>query len=83
MTTATRVEVFAVIDAAFSQRRKTLRAALAGWAGSPALAEATLRAAGVDPSLRGEMLAIEDFARIAEARATGSRDTGSGVATDE
>ena len=46
--------VFAVIDAAFAQRRKTLRAALAGWAGSAAAAEDALRAAGLDPSARGE-----------------------------
>ena len=68
VTTATRLEVFAVIDAAFSQRRKTLRAALASWAGSPPLAEEALRAAGIDPSLRGEMLTVADFARIAEER---------------
>ncbi|MGB2700628.1 MAG: 16S rRNA (adenine(1518)-N(6)/adenine(1519)-N(6))-dimethyltransferase RsmA, partial [Candidatus Phosphoribacter baldrii] len=49
VTTATRDEVFAVVDAAFAQRRKTLRAALAGWAGGAAAAEAALRAAGVDP----------------------------------
>ena len=67
-TTATREEVFAVIDAAFAQRRKTLRAALAGWAGSAALAEQTLRAADVDPTARGEMLDIAAFARIAEHR---------------
>ncbi|MCQ1951044.1 16S rRNA (adenine(1518)-N(6)/adenine(1519)-N(6))-dimethyltransferase RsmA [Arthrobacter jinronghuae] len=67
-TRATREEVFAVIDAAFAQRRKTLRAALAGWAGSPAEAEKALRAAGVDPSARGEVLDITAFARIAEAR---------------
>ncbi len=67
-TTASRAEVFAVIDAAFSQRRKTLRAALAGWAGSPAEAEAALRAAGVDPAARGETLGIADFARIAAGR---------------
>jgi 16S rRNA (adenine1518-N6/adenine1519-N6)-dimethyltransferase len=66
-TTASREEVFAVIDAAFGQRRKTLRAALAGWAGSPVKAEKTLRAAGVDPGARGETLAIADFARIAQA----------------
>ena len=65
-TTATRAEVFTVIDAAFAHRRKTLRAALAGWAGSPVLAEASLRAAGVDPSARGETLSVADFARIAE-----------------
>ncbi len=63
-----REAVFAVIDAAFSQRRKTLRAALAGWAGSPAAAERVLRAAGVDPGARGETLAVADFARIAAAR---------------
>jgi 16S rRNA (adenine1518-N6/adenine1519-N6)-dimethyltransferase len=65
-TTATREEVFAVVDGAFAQRRKTLRAALAGWAGSPAAAEAALRAAGIDPSLRGERLGIAEFARIAQ-----------------
>jgi len=65
--TADRVETFAVIDAAFSQRRKTLRSALAAWAGSAAAAEDLLRAAGVDPSLRGEALAVSDFARIAAA----------------
>ncbi|MFS2295510.1 MAG: 16S rRNA (adenine(1518)-N(6)/adenine(1519)-N(6))-dimethyltransferase RsmA [Actinomadura sp.] len=65
-TTATREEVFAVIDAAFAQRRKTLRAALAGWAGSAAAAEEALRAAGVDPRSRGEALDVAAFARIAE-----------------
>ncbi|GII97317.1 ribosomal RNA small subunit methyltransferase A [Sinosporangium siamense] len=69
VTSASREEVFAVVDAAFAQRRKTLRAALASWAGSPAQAEAALRKAGVDPTLRGEQLGIEDFARIAENRA--------------
>jgi 16S rRNA (adenine1518-N6/adenine1519-N6)-dimethyltransferase len=67
-TTATREEVFEVVDAAFAQRRKTLRAALATWAGSAADAERTLRAAGVDPSARGEQLDIQAFARIAEHR---------------
>jgi 16S rRNA (adenine1518-N6/adenine1519-N6)-dimethyltransferase len=67
--TATRADTFAVIDAAFSQRRKTLRAALAAWAGSPGAAEEVLRAAGVDPALRGEALGIADFARIATAAA--------------
>jgi 16S rRNA (adenine1518-N6/adenine1519-N6)-dimethyltransferase len=66
--TVSRAEVFAVVDAAFGQRRKTLRAALAGWAGSAAEAERVLRAAGVDPGARGETLTVADFARIAEAR---------------
>jgi len=69
-TTATRADVFACIDAAFAQRRKTLRAALAGWAGSAARAEAILRAAGIDPSLRGERLGVEEFAAIAAGRGT-------------
>jgi 16S rRNA (adenine1518-N6/adenine1519-N6)-dimethyltransferase len=64
-----RAKVFAVVDAAFSQRRKTLRAALAGWAGSAADAERILRAAGVDPGARGEALGVTEFARIAAARA--------------
>jgi 16S rRNA (adenine1518-N6/adenine1519-N6)-dimethyltransferase len=67
-TTATRAEVFACVDAAFAQRRKTLRAALAGWAGSAPHAEECLRAAGVDPRTRGEELGIEAFAAIAAAR---------------
>lgn len=65
-TTASRDRVFAVIDAAFGQRRKMLRAALAGLAGSSAAATAALEAAGVDPTARGETLTIERFARIAE-----------------
>jgi 16S rRNA (adenine1518-N6/adenine1519-N6)-dimethyltransferase len=67
-TTATRDQVFAVIDAAFGQRRKTLRAALAAWAGSPTLAEIALREAGIDPGARGETLDVTQFARIAEQR---------------
>jgi 16S rRNA (adenine1518-N6/adenine1519-N6)-dimethyltransferase len=67
-TTASRAEVFAVVDAAFAQRRKTLRAALGQWAGSPAAAEDALRAAGIDPRTRGEALAVADFARLAAQR---------------
>jgi 16S rRNA (adenine1518-N6/adenine1519-N6)-dimethyltransferase len=67
-TSAGRAEVFAAVDAAFAQRRKTLRAALAGWAGSAAAAEQALRAAGVDPGARGEALDVAAFARIAEHR---------------
>ncbi|MEU6727359.1 16S rRNA (adenine(1518)-N(6)/adenine(1519)-N(6))-dimethyltransferase RsmA [Nonomuraea wenchangensis] len=67
-TKATREQVFAVVDAAFAQRRKTLRAALATWAGSAPEAENILRAAGVDPSARGEQLDITAFARIAELK---------------
>lgn len=60
-----RTEVFAVIDAAFAQRRKTLRAALAGWAGGAVEAERRLRCAGIDPSLRGEQLDVHAFAALA------------------
>ncbi len=60
-----RVATFAAVDAAFSSRRKSLRAALARWAGSPAAAEARLRAAGIDPAARGEQLSVADFARLA------------------
>jgi len=67
-TPASRTEVFACIDAAFAQRRKTLRAALAGWADSAANAESALLAAGVDPRTRGEQLDIHAFAAIAAAR---------------
>jgi 16S rRNA (adenine1518-N6/adenine1519-N6)-dimethyltransferase len=70
-TGAGREQVFAVIDAAFGQRRKTLRAALAGWAGSAAEAERLIRAAGLDPGARGEALSVAEFARIAEARTIG------------
>jgi 16S rRNA (adenine1518-N6/adenine1519-N6)-dimethyltransferase len=62
-----RVAVFTVVDAAFAQRRKTLRAALAGWAGSPARAEEVLLAAGVNPQARGESLSVDQFAAIAAA----------------
>jgi 16S rRNA (adenine1518-N6/adenine1519-N6)-dimethyltransferase len=64
---ADRAATFAVVDAAFAQRRKTLRAALASWAGSAAEAERRLRAAGVDPGLRGEALDVTAYARIAAA----------------
>ncbi len=66
-TTATRQEVFAVVDAAFAQRRKALRGALRPLAGSSEAAAAALARAGVDPMTRGERLTIADFARIAEA----------------
>lgn len=67
-TSAPREAVFACVDAAFAQRRKTLRTALAGWAGDAARSEAALRAAGIDPALRGERLDVTDFAAIARAR---------------
>jgi len=64
-----RAAVFAVVDAAFAQRRKTLRSALRGLAGSAEAAEAALEHAGVSSSTRGEQLGITEFARIAEGLA--------------
>ncbi|WP_201465599.1 16S rRNA (adenine(1518)-N(6)/adenine(1519)-N(6))-dimethyltransferase RsmA [Janibacter melonis] len=63
-----RAEVFACVDAAFAQRRKTLRAALKGWAGSADAAETALVEAGIDPRTRGEQLDVEQFAALAAAR---------------
>jgi 16S rRNA (adenine1518-N6/adenine1519-N6)-dimethyltransferase len=77
-----RRAVFAVVDAAFAQRRKTLRAALAGWAGGPDQAEKVLVAAGISPQARGESLTVEQFAAIAAA-ATGSRSGGKLSLSDE
>ena len=74
-TTASREEVFACVDAAFAQRRKTLRAALAPWAGSSARAESALVEAGVDPRARGEQLDIAAFAAVAEARSRAASET--------
>jgi 16S rRNA (adenine1518-N6/adenine1519-N6)-dimethyltransferase len=63
---ATRAEVFSVVDAAFGQRRKTLRSTLKQLAGSAEAAEAALAHAGVDPMARGESIGVEQFALIAE-----------------
>ncbi len=81
-TSASREQVFAVIDAAFGQRRKTLRAALAGWAGSAAAAERLVRAAGLDPGARGEALSVAEFARIAEAAADRRTEGPAGLGPD-
>lgn len=60
-----RRATFAVIDAAFQQRRKMLRSSLAGLFGGGAAASAAIEAAGVDPQARGEVLSVVEFARIA------------------
>jgi 16S rRNA (adenine1518-N6/adenine1519-N6)-dimethyltransferase len=65
-TTATRQQVFALVDAAFAQRRKMLRSALAGVYGSSARAAEALEAAGIEQTARGEVLDVSDFARLAE-----------------
>ncbi|MFT3659851.1 MAG: 16S rRNA (adenine(1518)-N(6)/adenine(1519)-N(6))-dimethyltransferase RsmA [Gordonia sp. (in: high G+C Gram-positive bacteria)] len=74
-----RAAVFAAIDAAFSQRRKTMRSALASWAGSAPKAEELLRAAEIDPRVRGERLDVDAYVRLAEA-AQSARAAGSGDA---
>ncbi|WP_255499614.1 MULTISPECIES: 16S rRNA (adenine(1518)-N(6)/adenine(1519)-N(6))-dimethyltransferase RsmA [Aeromicrobium] len=68
-----RAAVFRVVDAAFAQRRKTLRAALAGVAGGGPAAEAALTAAGIDPRTRGEQLTVEQFAAVAASLASAGR----------
>lgn len=70
-----RLATFRIVDAAFAQRRKTLRAALSGIAGGGAAAEAVLARAGIDPRLRGEQLTVEQFAAVADAWA-GAPDEG-------
>ncbi|MEU4800817.1 16S rRNA (adenine(1518)-N(6)/adenine(1519)-N(6))-dimethyltransferase RsmA [Actinosynnema sp. NPDC023587] len=67
LSTVDRKALFSLVDAAFAQRRKMLRGALSGWAGSAAEAERLLTLAGVDPGVRGEQLGVGDFVRIAEA----------------
>ncbi|MEV0797916.1 16S rRNA (adenine(1518)-N(6)/adenine(1519)-N(6))-dimethyltransferase RsmA [Kribbella sp. NPDC050281] len=68
VTSASRQEVFAVIEAAFSQRRKTVRSALARWMPDRDRLDQVFRVTGIDPGLRGEMLGITDFAALAGAR---------------
>ena len=71
-----RDAVFAAIDAAFAQRRKTLRSALSGWAGSATAAEAALTGAGIDPRARGETLTVDDYAAIVAAAAAARAASG-------
>ena len=65
---ANRREVFTAVDAAFGQRRKMLRQALKGWAGSVAAAEAIMERAGIEPTMRGESLNIAQFIALADAK---------------
>lgn len=71
---ALREHLFPLVDAAFAQRRKTLRSTLSGIYGSPAAAEEALRAVGIDPGLRGEALSVEDFLKLGEARMADQRE---------
>lgn len=63
-----RRRTFELVDAAFQQRRKTLRQSLARVYGEPSAAAEALEAAGLQPTLRGEQLTLDDFARLAAAR---------------
>ena len=62
-----RLATFALIDAAFQQRRKMLRQSLSAVLGDTATASARLEAAGVAPTARGEELTVLDFLRIVRA----------------
>jgi 16S rRNA (adenine1518-N6/adenine1519-N6)-dimethyltransferase len=62
---ALRKATFRIIDAAFAQRRKMLRAALSDLCGGSAAASAVITAAGIDPTIRGEALELGDFIKIA------------------
>ena len=64
-TEAERATTFALIDAAFGQRRKMLRQALSDLLGGSAVASARLEAAGIDPTARGEQLGVADFLALA------------------
>ena len=66
-TEVDRKLLFSIIDAAFAQRRKTLRSGLAGLAGSPAIAEQWLEDCGLSIRTRGEELALEDFEALVRA----------------
>lgn len=58
-----RIATFRLIDAAFAQRRKMLRQALAETLGESA--QSRFEAAGIDPTLRGEQLDIRQFLELA------------------
>ena len=62
-----RKDVFAIVDSAFGQRRKTLRTALGAALGTPARVDEILHIAGIDSSLRGEQIGLDDFVAIAKA----------------
>jgi 16S rRNA (adenine1518-N6/adenine1519-N6)-dimethyltransferase len=60
-----RQVVFKIIDAAFAQRRKMMRAALSDMCGGSAAASSIIEASGIDPTIRGEALELSDFIKIA------------------
>jgi 16S rRNA (adenine1518-N6/adenine1519-N6)-dimethyltransferase len=62
-----RLATFALIDAAFQQRRKMLRQALSVVLGDSGTASARIAAAGLRPTARGEELTVLDFLAIARS----------------
>ena len=62
---ALRKATFKIIDAAFAQRRKMMRAALSDLCGGSAAASSIIVASGIDPTIRGEALELSDFMKIA------------------
>ena len=62
---ALRKATFKIIDAAFAQRRKMMRAALSDLCGGSAAASSIIEASGIDPTIRGESLQLSDFIKIA------------------
>ncbi|MFC0681033.1 16S rRNA (adenine(1518)-N(6)/adenine(1519)-N(6))-dimethyltransferase RsmA [Lysobacter korlensis] len=66
-TEAERVQTFALVDAAFGQRRKMLRQSLGTVLGSAQAAAGRMERAGVDPTARGEQLTVHDFLAIVRA----------------
>lgn len=65
-TESERQELFALVDAAFGQRRKMLRQALAPVLGADATSR--IESAGIDPTARGEQLALDHYLALARAR---------------
>ena len=73
-----RKELFAVVDAAFSQRRKMLRSALSSMCGGSEKASEILESVQIDPRLRGEALNVSDYVRLTEGmKKSGVRITSS------
>jgi 16S rRNA (adenine1518-N6/adenine1519-N6)-dimethyltransferase len=62
-----RKRTFSVIDTAFAQRRKMLRASLAPYLGSSEKASARLTELGIDPTARAENMTLDDFILIAQS----------------
>jgi len=60
-----RKATFKIIDAAFAQRRKMMRAALSDLCGGSAAASSIIEASGINPTIRGESLQLSDFIKIA------------------